>query len=344
MHRHHIHILSFILLVVVCHLSLIAETYGERLEKLRRTEAKMDFYGRLLDQGGKPVPNAEIRYAASGYGLTGLAPRYEPGVTNSDREGNFEIHVHKGGLLYINAVECHGYEFKFGRGNSRGFEFRSNRTDRHRPDKENPVVFRLRKKHSEAVVLLLCESRIWLSNNTEEEWTGWDLAKGAPATSTRKSNADYFWDYEVTGENYPEKKEWTVTMKMNGENAGVLVSDKLLYEAPADGYAKEVTLTFKYSDEPPLRHLYLRLRDCGMYARLDVEHGNVSEKGVHFSCKVLVNPYGSRSLEPLFSTKQEGSSALFVQCRNEADRAMKQQRLAPRPPFEQWIKEGKAKY
>ena len=334
----------FLLALILCSVPLTAETYGERLEKLRRTEAKMDFYGRLLDQDGKPVPNAEIRYAASGYGLTGLAPRYEPGVTNSDREGNFEIHTAKGGLLYINTVESHGYEFKFGRGNSRGFEFRSNRTDRHHPDKENPVVFRLRKKHSEAVVLLSCKSRIWLSDDTEEEWTGWDLAKGAPATSTRKGNADYFWDYAVTGENNPEKGEWTLTIKMNGENAGVLISDKLLYEAPTDGYAKEATLSFKYSEKPPLNHLYLRLRDCGMYARLDVEHGHVSENGVFFSCKVLVNPYGSRSLEPLFSTKQEGSSALFVQCRNEADRAMKQQRLAPRPPFEQWIREGKAKY
>ena len=335
--------LLFLLALILCSVSLMAETYGERLEKLRRTEAKMDFYGRLLDQDSKPVPNAEIRYAASGYGLTGLAPRYEPDVTNSDRKGNFEIHVYKGGLLYIENMECKGYEFEPGN-NPACFEFRNNRTDRHHPDKENPVVFRLRKKHSEAVVLLSCKSRIWLSDDTEEEWTGWDLAKGAPATSTRKGNADYFWDYAVTGENNPEKGEWTLTIKMNGENAGVLISDKLLYEAPTDGYAKEATLSFKYSEKPPLNHLYLRLRDCGMYARLDVEHGSVSEKGVYFSCKAVINPYGSRSLEPLFSTKQEGSSALFVQCRNEADRAMKQQRLAPRPPFEQWIKEGKAKY
>jgi len=184
MHKR-IHILSFILMTAVCRLSLMAETYGERLEKLRRTEAKMDFYGRLLDQDGKPVPNAEIRYAASGYGLTGLAPRYEPDVTNSDRKGNFEIHVYKGGLLYIENMECKGYEFEPGN-NPACFEFRNNRTDRHHPDKENPVVFRLRKKHSEAVVLLSCKSRIWLSDDTEEEWTGWDLAKGALRSPYRR--------------------------------------------------------------------------------------------------------------------------------------------------------------
>ena len=305
---------------------------------------KVDFYGIFLDQDDRPVPDVKVHYTVSGYSLTGLAPRYEPGVTNSDREGNFEIHARKGGILYIDDVECTGYEFKFGRGNSRGFEFRSSRTDRHRPDKANPVVFHLRKKHSEAVVLLNSRASILLSAPKNISWFGWDVASCREWTAPATPDPGYFRDYEVTGEHDAEKKEWTLTIRMNGEQAGVLVSDKLLYEAPADGYAKEVALTFKYSDEPPLKHLYLRLRDCGMYARFDVEHGNVSENGVFFSCNVLINPYGSRSLEPLFSTKQEGSSALFVKCRNEADRAMEKQRLAPRPPFEQWIKEGKAKY
>ena len=34
----------------------------------------------------------------------------------------------------------------------------------------------------------------------------------------------------------------------------------------------------------------------------------------------------------------------LLNCRKEAEKAMKEQRLAPRPPFEQWIKEGKAIY
>ena len=339
-----IHILSVILLVMTFTLHLSSLEAGEMedaLKKLQTGEQKIDFYGIVIDQYGKPVEGAKAAFHASAYGI--LRPKYTRLAAVSGADGRFEIHAGKGARLDLENMECHGYEFPR-EGNTRGFTYDLAYVERHRPDKANPVVFRLRKKHSEAVVLLSCKSSIWLSDDTEEEWTGWDLAKGAPATSTRKGNADYFWDYEVTGEHDAEKKEWTLTIKMNGEQAGVLMSDKLLYEAPADGYAKEVTLTFKYSDKPPLKHLYLRLRDCGMYARFDVEHGHVSENGVFFSCKVLVNPYGSRSLEPLFSTKQEGSSALFVQCRNEADRAMKQQRLAPRPPFEQWIKEGKAKY
>ena len=74
------------------------------------------------------------------------------------------------------------------------------------------------------------------------------------------------------------------------------------------------------------------------------------------SFKVVVNPYGSRSQEPLFTIydkkhdiysitdKEREKFRELLNCRKEAEKAMKEQRLAPRPPFEQWIKEGKAIY
>ena len=345
MHRHHIHILSFILLVMtfVLHLpSLEAGEMEDALKRLRKGEQKVEFYGTVLDQWGKPVADATIAYTVSAYGFP--MPTQTNGKAVTDANGQFEIHGGKAAILYIRDIVLEGYEFTLKSNRKTSFDYDRGFIYRHRPDKANPVVFRLRKKHTEAVVLLNSRASILLSAPKNISWFGWDVASCREWTAPAPPDPGYFRDYEVTGEHDAENKEWTLTIRMNGEQAGVLVSDKLLYEAPADGYAKEVALTFKYSDKPPLKHLYLRLRDCGMYARFDVEHGHVSENGVFFSCKVLVNPYGSRSLEPLFSTKQEGSSALFVQCRNEADRAMKQQRLAPRPPFEQWIKEGKAKY
>ncbi|MBR5077274.1 MAG: hypothetical protein IKX30_00885 [Victivallales bacterium] len=308
----------------------------------RLHEKKVDFNGRLIDQNGQPVAQAKVQYCIEGYGLAKPAPRRKFGEVVSNDDGYFDIHGGRGCELFIDKMEKRGYEFRRGEQKT-SFAGVNIHLGEHEVAKEL-VVFHLRKKHAEAVVLLKSRASILLSTPKNISWFGWDIASCCEWTAPATPDPGYFRDYEVTGEHDAEKKEWTLTIRMNGEQAGVLVSDKLLYEAPADGYAKEVTLTLKYSDKPPLKHLYLRLRDCGMYARLDVEHGYVSENGVFFSCNVLVNPYGSRSLEPLFSTKQEGSSALFVQCRNEADRAMEQQRLAPRPPFEQWIEEGKALY
>ena len=157
---------------------------------------------------------------------------------------------------------------------------------------------------------------------------------------------------------------------MNGENAGIQIGDELLYEAPADGYAKELVMTFKY-DKPIDRwsigesqekqhqqlpkHLYLRLRNPGLYARLDLKSASVLREGLWLRFEGVVNPYGSRSLEPLLSIYDKNNWDEITDTkkidyihlsdyRDEAIKAMKEQRLAPRPPFEQWIKEGKAIY
>ena len=344
MHRHHIHILSFILMAFafILHLpSLEAGEMEDALKRLRKGEQKIDFYGIVIDQYGKPVEGAKAAFHASAYGI--LRPKYTRLAAVSGADGRFEIHAGKGARLDLENMECHGYEFPR-EGNTRGFTYDLAYVERHRPDKANPVVFHLRKKHSEAVVLLNSRASILLSAPKNISWFGWDVASCREWTAPAAPEPGYFRDYEVTGEHDAEKKEWTLTIKMNGEQAGVLMSDKLLYEAPADGYAKEVTLTFKYSDKPPLKHLYLRLRDCGMYARFDVEHGHVSENGVFFSCKVLVNPYGSRSLEDLVYVSSDESGELLLKCFKEARKAMKEQRFAPRPPFEEWVKDGKMKY
>ena len=339
-----IHILSVILLVMTFTLHLSSLEAGEMedaLKKLQTGEQKIDFYGIAIDQHGKPVEGAKATFHASAYGI--LRPKYTRLAAVSGADGRFEIHAGKGARLDLENMECHGYEFPR-EGNTRGFTYDLAYVERHRPDKANPVVFHLRKKHSEAVVLLNSRASILLSTPKNISWFGWDVASCREWTAPAPPDPGYFRDYEVTGEHDAEKKEWTLTIKMNGEQAGVLMSDKLLYEAPADGYAKEVTLTFKYSDKPPLKHLYLRLRDCGMYARLDVEHGSVSEKGVYFSCKTVINPYGSRSLEDLVYVGSDESDELILKCFKEARKAMKEQRFAPRPPFEQWIREGKVKY
>ncbi len=216
-----------------------------------------------------------------------------------------------------------------------------------------------------------------ISFKDDEKWFAEDFENGWVATSENRDrwmeSGEFFGDWEVTGKKNPEKKEWTVRIKMNGENAGIQIGDKMLYEAPADGYEKEITFTLTCQESPfdswdknasmaqdmyyrqlP-KYLYLRLRNPGMYTRLVLEHAWVNQEAINLQYTVVINPYGSRSLEPLLSIydlkdvyhvtkeEQERSRELY-DCRKEADKAMKEQRLAPRPPFEQWIEEGKAFY
>ena len=349
--------------------------YGCGLMDSAASMRSVKFYGTVLDLDEKPVAGANVVYEKN-------AILHWKGKAVTDKDGHFKIHAGIGRFLYINDIVLQGYEFSLAANNQTSFDYRSWYRDRHRPDKTKPVVFHLRKKHNEAVFLLKKETDIGFKDEQAEKWLVRDMVKGWTRTSEDKSrmkayddeNKDLFWDYEATGENHPEKQEWTVHIKVNGENAGIQAGDAMLYEAPADGYEKEIALTFKYSGgnsySPTTiysnkelvelyktypKFLYLRLRNPGMYARFCLDHAYVSEKKIHLRFKVVVNPYGSRSLEPLLTIYDKKHNAdvtnkeyerfreLF-NCREEAEKAMKEQRLAPRPPFEQWIKEGKAIY
>ena len=175
-----------------------------------------------------------------------------------------------------------------------------------------------------------------------------DLRCGDVNDSRWQFSSDYFYDLELTWEHDAEKKEWTLRIKANGENAGFQFLGEKLYNAPADGYVKEGDFKisyFGYFDKPPVRHVYLRLRDPGMYARLDITSARANENELVLKYDSFINPYGDRCLEALeFDGNNEKAMELRYKCRDEARDAMRNNKLAPRPPFEKWIKEGKAKY
>ncbi len=235
MHKR-IHILLFFLplLAFVLHLpSLDAGEWSDVLRKARLGEQKVEFYGLVLDQFEKPVEGAKVLFEYSAYGFP--MPINRKGRTLTGADGRFEIHGGKAAILYITDIVLRGCEFSLKSNINTSFDYDRSYVKRHRPDKKNPVVFHLRRKHTEAVVLLSCESRIRINGGAGEEWLGLDLSSGDTVEPRFKGNQQYFHDLEFTWEHDEEKKEWALTIKMNGENAGVLVSDKLLYEAPADG-------------------------------------------------------------------------------------------------------------
>ncbi|MBO4345263.1 MAG: hypothetical protein J5833_05890, partial [Victivallales bacterium] len=179
-------------------------------------------------------------------------------------------------------------------------------------------------------------------------WRGLDLHCGDCKETYARNRPEYFYDLELNWEHDAVKKEWALHIKANGENAGFQFLDEKLYNAPADGYVKEgdyIISYFGYIDKPPVRHIYLRLRDPGMYARLDITSACADEDELVIKCDAFINPYGDRCLEQLeFDGNNEKAMELRYKCRDDADEAMRCHTLAPRPPFEKWIKEGKVKY
>ena len=320
---------------------LLAGKWEDILTIARRGQQRVDFYGVVLNQFGRPVPDAVIHYRTSAYGL--LRPTYRTGRVSSGADGRFEIHGGVAAFLYITGIVRSGHEFSNG---ITGFDYDRSYTSRHRPDREHPVVFRLREKRAPGTYLLKESFRIHL---TAEDGGGFwcqDLAKGWRYFSRESVNPKAFPDLEVTGVPDRERREWRLTIRTNGGQSGIQIRDDLLYEAPADGYARTAQAVFPFVGQGkfPVRYLYLRLREPGMYARFSINDSSEStDQWLYLRCDGVINPYGDRSFEPL-SFNADVDFRGFSQCRKEATEAFEKQRLAPRPPFEEWVRDGHARY
>ena len=137
---------------------LLARTWEDILTIARRGQQRVDFYGVVLNQFGRPVPDAVIHYRTSAYGL--LRPTYRTGRVSSGVDGRFEIHGGVAAFLYITGIVRSGHEFSKG---ITGFDYDRSYTSRRRPDREHPVVFRLREKRAPGTCLLKKSFRIHLT-------------------------------------------------------------------------------------------------------------------------------------------------------------------------------------
>ena len=327
---------------------LVGETMGERLELLRGTEVPIVFHGRIVDQYGDAVAKATVSYVIRGYGKVGHARRI-CGTVMADEKGRFDLNEGKAGLLIIHDIIASGYEFSLGgaNGDETIFDYRTSRRRRHRPDREHPVVFHLRKRQAPGTYLLKNSFGISLKvGEGEAYWCG-DLANGWSYFSRSAFvSPEAFPDLEATGVLDREQREWRLTIRTNGGQSGIQIRDDLLYEAPADGYARTLDIAFPFTERLrfPIRYLYVRLREPGMYARFRIDNSSESsDQRLYLRCEGVINPYGDRSFEPL-SFNADVDFRGFSQCRKEATEAFEKQRLAPRPPFEEWVRDGHARY
>lgn len=346
--HHHTAILRFILLIAVSHLLLSVEVYGDRasewLEMVRGDETMVRYYGLLLDQNDNPVQGAKVEYEIHRAAL--YVPIVTKGSVRTGKDGRFSIHGLPASLMDILDIKLKGYEYHENMQSieARRVDFRRSRTALHHPDKDNPVVFRIRRRNPEAVFIWESQFGLELLERKPDKWSAYDFAVRGRISWNERESKEVFPDVRMTGEYDEATKTWKVILRPGGENAGIQLLGEKLYEAPADGYITELPLVLKEGDEPKLkgRFLYVRIRDCGMYARIELAGAAIDGNRLYMRGNAFVNPYGDRCLEAIEFTDIGYED--YKKCKRDAEKAMEQQRLAPRPPFEQLIKEGKAKY
>ena len=313
-------------------------------------ETKLEFYGILKDQDGLPVSGAKVKYTLSYVGI--VKPMYKEKQCLTNKDGRFEIHGGAVAQLIIDSFELVGYDFD---GPGWLFEFQKTETKRHKADKTNPVEFRIRRRNPEAVHL----QRVGLSliigtegKRNYGNWAGYDISGYGELVpeqlEIRKkdpSSTPVSADFELTGKYDADNKAWTVTIRANGENAGFQFSEQALYEAPADGYVREMTMTYPVMQSEDARkafpkYIYARVREPGFYMKAKVGTIFIDENRFALQAAGVLNPYGGRCLEKLEMTDYEETLRLDQAARS----ALFHNKFAEQPDFKQLIKEGKAKY
>lgn len=276
-----------------------------RQEMLRREEEKrkeivglvinslntsINFYGRIIDQHGEPVPDADINFKAtdkfmeSGSGYQG----------KSDADGYFSLSGVKGAALGVGVRKKGYYQID---GKSNGYFAYGVGVDSERrapPTKKEPAIFFLHKM-GEAVQLVRLKNVVEISkkgNPVEIRLDSWALAENGQGDIIIQAWSDY--ESGQLTENYNWKFIITVP------NGGLVENNTQFdFEAPLGGYKEFDEIIMMKDDSQWKRRFekeyFLRL-SRNNYARISLTYIPGGGHFIHFESYLNPEP-GNRNLE-----------------------------------------------
>lgn len=260
------------------------------VEKIQGVMATpITFYGKVIDQNGEPVSNANVGYSA-------LDKFMESGSTysgKSDKKGQFSITGIKGARLSVN-VRKEGYYFIDGKSNA-AFAYGTGPDTyfREPPTKENLAIFVLHKMGKTEPLIAVSSRTYRVQRN------------GTPLNvSLETGRAGPQGDFQVEAWTEDDKKDaqqhynWRCRISVL---TGGLVErkERFDFEAPIDGYKLSDEIVMPQTAErwqPQVQKEYfIKLAD-GRYGRIQFK---MLAGGDHyFKLESFLNPKpGSRNLE-----------------------------------------------
>lgn len=278
--------------------SPVPPTQAERLKEAdalvdRIFSSPIEFYGRVVDQNGNPVPHADIGYTAadkfnaSGSNYTGQA----------DAQGYFQITGIKGVALGV-AVRKAGYYF-IDEGIERllpssaatfGYSMGPDSYRRVPPTEDNPAIFVLHKMGKTEPIVRIEKSALVRKDGTP---INVDLMTGRLSP-----NGNFRVEAWTEAPEGGQKFTWRCRVTFPG---GGLVERKgqFDFEAPEDGYEESVELGMprdaKQWASQQQRDYFVKLPD-GRFARINFRM--IAGGNHYFVMESFLNPKpGSRNLE-----------------------------------------------
>lgn len=256
-------------------------------------DASIAFYGRVVDQSGDPVPDAEVGYKA--------ADKFNaPGTLytgKSDASGYFQIAGIKGGGLLV-GVGKEGYYPVEGKSSQNfGYGMGSDSTRKPPPTKDNPAIFVLHKMGRTEPLVYVGTKRYKPSKDGQP--VDVNLATGKVVAPGQGDICFERWANDQA-KNQRGHFDWRLRITVPGGGLAER-NGQFDFEAPEGGYKESVEINmpaslgdqWSYTEN---KSYFVRLRD-GRYARFDamVQAGHESSALV---IDAFLNPKpGSRNLE-----------------------------------------------
>jgi hypothetical protein len=270
----------------------------DRAAKWAKSEAMLhlpiEFYGRVIDQNGEAVPQATIHVSV-------VDRRDKPGsqyVRIADEKGHFTANG-IGGYSFGVSVEKPGYypveTSETQVGSSDSFDNNPDDLHRYKPDKNNPVVFRLHKQGTVAPLIKLRERSFQLRTDglpvelpledADHKIERRLIIRLWVPDPKRNARGTFDWKAEILAQNGRLRQR----------------ADEFDFVAPLDGYDEKMitempaTLSRPQWKDDLKELLFVRFED-EMFARIDLR---IIAGGDHFCLvKGFINPTpGSRNLE-----------------------------------------------
>lgn len=247
---------------------------------------------RVVDESGTGVEGAEVE-------ISWHSDAWRPGKPDvpktvrkeTDADGTCQADLENPVRVYISSVLKDGYERTVKGGNTL---FDPATT------KDNPIIAVLRKK-GPPIFLISSPDRgrvfdTLLQVGTNSISRPFDLLaweRGKNWDDSIATNADLRIDSVFDA----ASNCWKFTYSIINGPGGIVLSDEMLYEAPADGYASDISITHSANNRHgQWKYLYVRSRTPEIYSRVLLLH--LMHAGeLEVSSSVWTNPYGERGLE-----------------------------------------------
>ena len=273
-----------------------ADSGTDRVEQLKTMlkgfDVEISFYGTVKDQYGQAVDNATVFANYEYFSLTDSLYKGINDVTaHTDLSGNFVFKGVKGKRLYLYKIVKEGYLF-----NQLGNSYDYGGVDeRHKfiPDKNNPVVFILRKNPTPGLIAEKTSTQI-ISNRGEVYYL--DLLNGFMHLEKWMKKIDS--DMVLTVKTSDNGATFKIDLKTTDNNSGLVCNESVPFIAPDSGYQREIS--FSISKGPEIKkNIYYRgtKGEYGeIFARLEIQ-SHLGRGGLDFAPALYTNLEGSKNLE-----------------------------------------------